>query len=792
MGDGTITLLNESEIRKIGLTTEKAMEQFICAAKAALHAGCCKKKKIKLSGRFYLDTTLLLLNLLFVVKSARKAEIASLSLFIVIFVILTCGLNGLQVSSLTFKDRRKSMIRRRIMELIEQTRMKNSLTTHWTFDFPARIPLLKKHKIVKVYRDGLLRLCPATMLVTGDVVELLDGEDEPCKLEQIAYIDGKRECVLLESPISKIIDSYLRSSGSVESQSFYSILMCLLNFLVLVSNAKSETPMYNRIVLICILKSELLTRLLLVFANAKLALIIETLKASKQSYDEAMDEDEFDEEAPPPSKEIHVRMRDVLTYIWMRQPDFECNMVELLGRVSVLCFTDREGPISDPMTVPEDLVYASESNVCTSEIENWKLISEDPKLAHLKPFGLATMACSKCTTKGLHVHRRFPNLLDFCRMRVNMPVSLQACHCAIGRSMGLDGFFDVAGLEFRSVDSIDDTGIVKFSLQDSKAKRCFLVGPLRALLDCCSDYYVDGELLELSVNIKRAILESEEGASGRDEECIGYAYLQPVDDDTEKSSNACFLGSLTCEWKAREDMQEFIDDIMNAGIRFVYFSDAGERPSKTFGGRLGLETDWNGCIILNKTHSTLTTQSVYTDPSDIKARLPSGIEEIRQHLLHVDDIPLHVSMFAMAGNPADVAEMVRIYNENFENVGMVVSSLSSFDYLDAQSECDLIISMEPSNQVGTVFQEAFRWHSTILPHCICTLPFSSSPYVITDMVKEARTLRRAMTSACWFLVCSSVMMVIKGDYVGILFSLTLAFAIMLLAKHDSDVLKQMP
>jgi hypothetical protein len=57
----------------------------------------------------------------------------------------------------------------------------------------------------------------------------------------------------------------------------------------------------------------------------------------------------------------------------------------------------------------------------------------------------------------------------------------------------------------------------------------------------------------------------------------------------------------------------------------------------------------------------------YLEQHDIKAKLPRGIENIRPHLKNVDDIPLHVSLFADC-RPAATEEMIRIFQENGEVV----------------------------------------------------------------------------------------------------------------------------
>ena len=136
-------------------------------------------------------------------------------------------------------------------------------------------------------------------------------------------------------------------------------------------------------------------------------------------------------------------------------------------------------------------------------------------------------------------------------------------------------------------------------------------------------------------------------------------------------------------------MCEFIEDLRLAGIRFVYFSATRERESKgnvtflcffvqlshflAFAERLGLETDWNSCILLSSGDQTTGTGYIYDH--DIKTKLPRGVENIRPHLKEVDDIPLHVSLFADCSTRS-ICEMIKIFQENGEIVCCLGNALS--------------------------------------------------------------------------------------------------------------------
>jgi hypothetical protein len=65
----------------------------------------------------------------------------------------------------------------------------------------------------------------------------------------------------------------------------------------------------------------------------------------------------------------------------------------------------------------------------------------------------------------------------------------------------------------------------------------------------------------------------------------------------------------------------------------------------------------------------------YLELQDIKAQLPRGVENVRSHLLNVDDIPLHVSLFAECSSQS-MKEMVKIFQEFGEVVCCIGSSLN--------------------------------------------------------------------------------------------------------------------
>ncbi|CAB3988135.1 Hypothetical predicted protein [Paramuricea clavata] len=76
-----------------------------------------------------------------------------------------------------------------------------------------------------------------------------------------------------------------------------------------------------------------------------------------------------------------------------------------------------------------------------------------------------------------------------------------------------------------------------------------------------------------------------------------------------------FIGMITLQHKAKQDIPPLVEDLNHAGVRFVYFSEENEIKSQVFAERLGLETGWNCHISFSERsvgldeHSTLTTVS---------------------------------------------------------------------------------------------------------------------------------------------------------------------------------------
>jgi len=171
-----------------------------------------------------------------------------------------------------------------------------------------------------------------------------------------------------------------------------------------------------------------------------------------------------------------------------------------------------------------------------------------------------------------------------------------------------------------------------------------------------------------------------------------------------------FLGICGKRHQAKVDAVDEIDDLRKAGIRFMHFDSRRQRRGLAFAERLGLDADWNCCISLEDKQVVGEEGADYVVPDEYDeeemdintAKLPQGIEAIRDHIevlddygnRKVDNIPLIVPLFTRA-TPATTLEMVRMLQENGEVVVVLGSSLNSHN-VDVFSQADVAVSVTPS------------------------------------------------------------------------------------------------
>lgn len=181
-----------------------------------------------------------------------------------------------------------------------------------------------------------------------------------------------------------------------------------------------------------------------------------------------------------------------------------------------------------------------------------------------------------------------------------------------------------------------------------------------------------------------------------------------------------FLGIVSLQFRPKADIVNLIEEMEVAGIRFVYFTSENEVQGKVFAEKLGLEAGWNCHISLappsedEAIHHPSEEQqftSCSTSPSSslnsvinafqsyIRAKLPKGIQQVRPHLLNVDNVPLLVPLFTDCTVDA-IREMVEIMQENGEVV-MCIGNSWGPNNLSIFAQADVSLSIIPE---GTSLQ----------------------------------------------------------------------------------------
>jgi magnesium-transporting ATPase (P-type) len=177
-----------------------------------------------------------------------------------------------------------------------------------------------------------------------------------------------------------------------------------------------------------------------------------------------------------------------------------------------------------------------------------------------------------------------------------------------------------------------------------------------------------------------------------------------------------------------------------------------------FGDRIGLETDWNSCILLSSTHTGGVSKSTgYIEQHDIKARLPHSVQQVRHHLEHVDDIPLHVSLFAECSPPA-ITEMIHIFQEYGDIVCAMGSSLNDRNATQFAS-ANIGVSIEPiSRQLYRERPENGRMSAVTVSAmlnrlgCSFMMHHDTSLYALNQLIGEARQFQFAHRQVMSMLV----------------------------------------
>ncbi|KAM9296341.1 transmembrane protein 94 [Gastrophryne carolinensis] len=213
-----------------------------------------------------------------------------------------------------------------------------------------------------------------------------------------------------------------------------------------------------------------------------------------------------------------------------------------------------------------------------------------------------------------------------------------------------------------------------------------------------------------------------------------------TEDFTQALSGQIFMGMVSSQYQARLDIVRLIDGLVNACIRFVYFSMDDELKSKVFAEKMGLETGWNchisltpngdgpgsevppsspshagslrddlhqgsgedaeGLLLMEEEgHSDMISfQPTDSDvPSFLedsnRAKLPRGIHQVRPHLQNIDNVPLLVPLFTDCTRET-MCEMIQIMQE-YGEVTCCMGSSASFRNSSLFLRSDISISLDP-------------------------------------------------------------------------------------------------
>ncbi|XP_078012034.1 transmembrane protein 94 isoform X6 [Phascolarctos cinereus] len=220
----------------------------------------------------------------------------------------------------------------------------------------------------------------------------------------------------------------------------------------------------------------------------------------------------------------------------------------------------------------------------------------------------------------------------------------------------------------------------------------------------------------------------------------GIGEAMEKEDCMQALSGQIFMGMVSSQYQARLDIVRLIDGLVNACIRFVYFSLEDELKSKVFAEKMGLETGWNchisltpngdvpgseippsspshagslhddlnqvsrddaeGLLLMEEEgHSDLI--SFQPTDSDIpsfledcnRAKLPRGIHQVRPHLQNIDNVPLLVPLFTDC-TPETMCEMIKIMQE-YGEVTCCLGSSANLRNSCLFLQSDISIALDP-------------------------------------------------------------------------------------------------
>jgi hypothetical protein len=169
---------------------------------------------------------------------------------------------------------------------------------------------------------------------------------------------------------------------------------------------------------------------------------------------------------------------------------------------------------------------------------------------------------------------------------------------------------------------------------------------------------------------------------------------------------------------------------------------------------------------------------------DIKARLPHGVQAIRDHLQRVDNVPLLVSLFTDS-TPSTIDDMFGIFHDYSESV-MCVGSASRATNARLFRHADLAVSMEglpgmpelsqlPANSPTRLSLPDATFNQDVIGlHCAFTLRQGAGPKgrrrrvsvnLLVDLIREGRRVLcnlYQMVTLAMVLLATAALLVVAG------------------------------
>ncbi|KAG7347008.1 hypothetical protein IV203_006077 [Nitzschia inconspicua] len=251
----------------------------------------------------------------------------------------------------------------------------------------------------------------------------------------------------------------------------------------------------------------------------------------------------------------------------------------------------------------------------------------------------------------------------------------------------------------------------------------------------------------------------------------GEKQLLPVQKDKAASAewtllqNQIFLGVLGSLVTPRSETQGLLSSLQDAGVRFVYFSPRNMRRQKEIASQMGIDVAWNCAISLRPLdqgeEDPHRMVSNYAD-WDVNAKLPHGIESVKQHLKDVDNVPLLVSLFTDVTKETtkDMIEIFQEYNDTVVVVGLshlpknstIFSAADLAIGVDVLSDC-ISWSEEDSLYYNALLPSEVNFASAISAHfCGFRLKGISSMEHMPTILAQGRASLSASTNAGIFLL----------------------------------------